>query len=140
VNRFYKAGIQIGATPKTPSGPWTLDQYKELARNLWKGIPETTPYAVVEIARDGGKFLIGPFQSKSDAADRYGTSTGNPQWAVYIAFFDRTVKAGEDTIIDEAFFQPTDIIETRTERVPFAVKAGLGLGAVLGLLALVAKH
>jgi len=138
LNRYYQAGVQIGATPKTPSGPWAIDRYEALAKELWKGIPTSTPYAVIEIARDGAKFLIGPFQDKSDAADRYGTSTNDPQWAVYIALFDRNVKAGESPLIESAFFQPVDVV--KTERVPFAVKAGLGLGAVLGLLALIAKH
>lgn len=137
-NRYYNTGILIGALP---SG-WTLDQYKTLARTLWKGIPADVPYAVIEMTRDGKKFAIGPYYSKEAASERYGRSTGNPGEMVYITYFDRKVPAGEDMLIDEAFFQPTDIIETRTktERVPFAVKAGLGLGAILGLVALIAKH
>lgn len=139
-NRYYQTGIRIGALPATG---WSHGQYQTLAKTLWKGVPADVPYAVIEIARDGKKFLIGPFQAKSDASDRYGTSTGNPaDWVTYVAYFDRKVPAGEDMLIDEAWFQPTDVVkvETKTERISTVIKAGFGLGAVLGLLALIAKH
>lgn len=136
LNRYYETGILIGALP----GGWTHSQYQSLTRELWKGIRGETPFAVIEIARDGSKFHVGAFQDKSKASEAYGKLTSDPQWAVYIAYFDWDVPKGEDELIDEAFFQPTDIIKTETRNVPFAVKAGMGLAGVLGLLALIAKH
>ena len=139
LNRYYNTGLHIGGLP---AGSWSPSKYQELARSLWKGVRGDVPFAVIRIARDGEKFALSPFQDKTKASDEYGAATGNPQWAAYVAYFDWDVRKGEDELIDEALFQPTDVvkIETRTERVPVAVKAGLGLGALLGLVALIAKH
>lgn len=139
-NRFYQTGLLIGAAPKE----WTLDQYKTKARAIAAGIAQ--PFAIVAIARDGTQTTGLPATEKAKASDAYGQLASNPGETVYLAYFDRTVPAGEDALIDEAFFQPTDIYhETiKTERVsspaiPTPIKA-LGLASVLGLIALIAKH
>ena len=146
MNRYYQAGIRIGAATLAT---WSVSQYQAMARKLWVAMPTATPFAVFAITKDGDKFVANPFTAKRDAADKYGALADRPGSAIYLAFFDRTVLAGEDELIEEAFFQPTEIVHTVTvpaapiavtTRTPLAVKAGLGLAAGLGLLALIAKH
>lgn len=138
-NRFYRNGLSIGAA--LPAGEWTLDQYKAKARSLWADI--SAPYAVVAIERRGAQSMAVPVNDKTKASDLYGAFSDRPGRAVYLAYFDRAAPAG-DALIDEAFFQPTDIETIKTERVaspgiPAPVKA-IGLVGILGLLALIAKH
>lgn len=140
LNRYYQTGLLVGAV----MAEWALDQYKKRAREKWSQI--TTPFAIIALSRNGEAVAASPQTVKEKASDLYGRLASNPVETVYLAYFDRNVPAGEDALIDEAFFQPTDIVRetiketVRTEKVPTPVKAGLGLAAILGILALIAKH